>query len=216
MANDEHVALLKRGVAAWNAWRDENPGIRRPNLVGADLNGANLTGADLRGADLDRADLRGAIARRTAEDSIKDVGALPLLSYTLDDMWTQMVKRGDGMLRLPAQTFELGGVLAARADVFLGSHPKFENELRHIFTWKLANVRDGEEPTRRRALRSEFTDDEWRLVCELVDHPNRLLVTAAEISNDISFYAPDPGQLNGGGAGVRLARRSRRTKSQTR
>jgi hypothetical protein len=24
MANDEHVAILKKGVAAWNAWRDEN------------------------------------------------------------------------------------------------------------------------------------------------------------------------------------------------
>jgi hypothetical protein len=27
MANDEHVALLKQDVAAWNAWRDENPSI---------------------------------------------------------------------------------------------------------------------------------------------------------------------------------------------
>ena len=36
MANDEHVALLKQGVAAWNAWRDENPDIR-PDLSGADL-----------------------------------------------------------------------------------------------------------------------------------------------------------------------------------
>jgi hypothetical protein len=34
------------------------------------------------------------------------------------------------------------------------------------------------EPTRRRALRSEFTDEEWRPVSELADHPNRLLVTA--------------------------------------
>ena len=31
MANDEHVALLKQGVAAWNKWRDENANIR-PNL----------------------------------------------------------------------------------------------------------------------------------------------------------------------------------------
>src|SRR5262249_53969642 len=27
MANDEHVALLKKGVDAWNAWRDKNPNI---------------------------------------------------------------------------------------------------------------------------------------------------------------------------------------------
>jgi hypothetical protein len=32
MANDEHVAMLKRGVAAWNAWRDENDHIC-PNLA---------------------------------------------------------------------------------------------------------------------------------------------------------------------------------------
>jgi len=25
MANDEHVALLKQGVAAWNEWRAQNP-----------------------------------------------------------------------------------------------------------------------------------------------------------------------------------------------
>jgi hypothetical protein len=61
MANDEHVAFLKQGVAAWNAWRDENPDIR-PDLTGvdlaqADLSSANLTNADLSGANLVQADL---------------------------------------------------------------------------------------------------------------------------------------------------------------
>jgi uncharacterized protein YjbI with pentapeptide repeats len=51
MANDEHVALLKKGVAAWNAWRDENPHVRA-NLSEADLTGADLTEANLSGADL--------------------------------------------------------------------------------------------------------------------------------------------------------------------
>jgi hypothetical protein len=74
MANDEHVALLKHGVAAWNAWREENPNIRpnllrallyRANLTGADLtladlSEANLSEANLRGADLDGANLRRA------------------------------------------------------------------------------------------------------------------------------------------------------------
>ena len=34
MANDEHVAILKKGVDTWNAWRRENPDIR-PDLSGA-------------------------------------------------------------------------------------------------------------------------------------------------------------------------------------
>src|SRR5207249_2685644 len=32
MANDEHVAILKKGVAAWNAWRDERE-PRHPNAL---------------------------------------------------------------------------------------------------------------------------------------------------------------------------------------
>jgi hypothetical protein len=42
MANDEHVAMLKQGVASWNAWRDENRNVLHPNLHGADLSGADL------------------------------------------------------------------------------------------------------------------------------------------------------------------------------
>ena len=36
MANDEHVALLKQGVAGWNGWREKNRDIL-PDLSGADL-----------------------------------------------------------------------------------------------------------------------------------------------------------------------------------
>jgi WD40 repeat protein len=119
------------------------------------------------------------IARRTAEESTKDAGALPLLSYLLDDMWKEMVRRGDGLLRLPAHAVELGGVLADRANAFLRRHPQSEDMLRRIMTLKLATVREDGEPTRRHALRSEFSDAEWRLVSDLADHPNRLLITAA-------------------------------------
>src|SRR5262249_13928963 len=80
------------------------------------------------------------ITRRTLEDSVKDVGALPLLSYTLDDMWTAMVRRGDGVLRLPVKAFELGGVLAERANAFLSNHPQSEDALRRVLTLKLATV----------------------------------------------------------------------------
>ena len=64
MANEEHLAQLRQGVAAWNRWRDEHREIR-PNLRDADLERETLTGADLSrailtGAYLDEANLRGA------------------------------------------------------------------------------------------------------------------------------------------------------------
>lgn len=169
--------------------------INVPPLREAELREVVSRPAELLSARFESAGLADNITRRTAEDSVKDVGALPLLSYTLDDMWTQMVSRGDGVLRLPAQSFELGGVLVDRADAFLAAHPKSQDELRRVFTLKLATVREGEEPTRRRALRSEFPDDEWRLVSQLADHPNRLLVTAtpegsetyAEVAHEAIF-----------------------------
>src|SRR5262244_492414 len=59
MANNEHVAILKQGVKAWNAWRRENPDIR-PDLSNADLRGADLSGANLREAFLFKANLGSA------------------------------------------------------------------------------------------------------------------------------------------------------------
>jgi uncharacterized protein YjbI with pentapeptide repeats len=69
MANDEHAALLKQGVAGWNAWREKNrdiqPDLGKANLIGlhlddANLNRANLSWANLTGANLAGADLAGA------------------------------------------------------------------------------------------------------------------------------------------------------------
>jgi tetratricopeptide (TPR) repeat protein len=140
-------------------------------------------------------ELVAVITRRSLEDSAKDVGALPLLSYTLDDMWTEMVHRGDGVLRLRAEAFELGGVLAERANAFMARNPNSEGALRRVLTIRLATVRKEGDPTRRRAVRSEFSDAEWRLVTELADHPNRLLVTVtpegsepfAEVAHEAIF-----------------------------
>jgi uncharacterized protein YjbI with pentapeptide repeats len=55
MPNDEHVAMLGHGAAAWNEWRakhDETPDLSRAGLRGRDLSGFDLSGADLRDADL--------------------------------------------------------------------------------------------------------------------------------------------------------------------
>jgi uncharacterized protein YjbI with pentapeptide repeats len=69
MANDEHLAILKKGVAAWNDWCQENAHIHadlsnanltKANLSSANLAFANLYGAGLSGADLYRAELSAA------------------------------------------------------------------------------------------------------------------------------------------------------------
>jgi uncharacterized protein YjbI with pentapeptide repeats len=78
VANDEHLAILRQGIAIWNEWRARNPEIK-PDLSGADLTdagryiarvhkidlrGANLSAADLSEADLTEADLELANLRR--------------------------------------------------------------------------------------------------------------------------------------------------------
>src|SRR5277367_576850 len=113
-----------------------------PPLRQAELREVVSRPAQLLAARFETEGLIDIITRRTAEDSIKDVGALPLLSYTLDDMWTQMVRQGDGTLRLPAQSFELGGVLVDRANMFLAAHPNSEDALRRVLTLRLATVHE--------------------------------------------------------------------------
>jgi uncharacterized protein YjbI with pentapeptide repeats len=58
MPDDEHLAVLRRGAAAWNAWRETHD--KAPDLAGAHLRGLDLSGFDLSRCDLRGADLRGA------------------------------------------------------------------------------------------------------------------------------------------------------------
>jgi uncharacterized protein YjbI with pentapeptide repeats len=64
MANQSHLNILVQGVEDWNSWKQRNLSIR-PDLSGANLQGANLSRASLSGtnlqeANLSRADLSGA------------------------------------------------------------------------------------------------------------------------------------------------------------
>ena len=79
MPDDEHLAVLQRGVAAWNAWRAECDGppdlsraglrsldlsrfdLSRTDLRDADLRGTNCSGANLAGAHLEGANLFKAV-----------------------------------------------------------------------------------------------------------------------------------------------------------
>ena len=62
MANEEQLAILKRGISYWNKWFKANPDeSTRIDLSFADLNGVDLSGASLRRVDLIEAKLHGAI-----------------------------------------------------------------------------------------------------------------------------------------------------------
>jgi len=161
-----------------------------PPLREAELRIVVSRPAEMLSAEFENDHLAADIAQRAAADSTKEAGALPLLSYLLDDMWKQMVERGDGVLRLPGQAIDLGRVLVERADSFLARDSKSEDRLRRVFTLKLATVREDGVPTRRRATRSEFTAEEWRLVSELADHPYRLLVTAIPEADETPALPP--------------------------
>ena len=163
----DFLGALQNDEPLFNARRQ----IDVPPLREAALQEVVSRPAMLLGARFEAENLAADIARRSAEEAAKDAGALPLLSYLLDDMWTQMVARGDRTLRLPPAAMELGGVLAERANAFLATHPASEGALKRVLTLRLATVREDGEPTRRRAFRSEFSDAEWRLVSELGRSP---------------------------------------------
>ena len=101
--------------------------------------------AQLLSARFETIGLSADIARRPAEESVQEAGALPLLSYLLDDMWTEMVERGDGTLRLPSAALELGGVLAQRADAFVARIHRRRDPAESVC------LQAGTDPRRRRA-----------------------------------------------------------------
>jgi hypothetical protein len=60
MANDEHLALLKQGVDAWNKWHVATHDLVVPDLSGANLSRTVLRGAVLHEVNLSKANLSGA------------------------------------------------------------------------------------------------------------------------------------------------------------
>lgn len=95
MANEEHLAILKQGVEAWNRWRYEHTEIR-PDLIGANLIGADLIGADLRNAYLSSADLIDADLRDADLSSVylssADLSSTNLIGANLGNAYLSSAK----------------------------------------------------------------------------------------------------------------------------
>ena len=93
MADAKHLARLKQGVTAWNAWRRRSPSVRpdlsRALLIEAELRGINLSNANLERANLrlstlsranlTRANLRGADLRAASLRRAKGCGMVDVL-----------------------------------------------------------------------------------------------------------------------------------------
>jgi hypothetical protein len=116
------------------------------------------------------------IADRITDAAAAEPGALPLLSYLLTDMWTEMVGRDEPHLSLPTQAIDIGGVLASRAETFLREHPSDEEVLLRLLTLRLAIIPAEGDPLRRQARRDECTEAEWSLAARLADHSYRHVV----------------------------------------
>jgi hypothetical protein len=128
-------------------------------------------------------------------NSVRDQsGALPLLADVMTEIWQRMQERGDRVLRVTDQQdlIQIGNALARRADSFLRQYASEQDTVRDLFTLKLVSLHGEGEPLRRRALRSECSDREWRLVEALAEPSWRILVTSesdgiatAEVAHEV-------------------------------
>jgi uncharacterized protein YjbI with pentapeptide repeats len=82
MFEQEHVDLLRSGVAGWNEWRAGNESVV-PKLAEADLAAVNLAGANLRNARMHGANLNRAILHEARLDGAR-LGEANLSSAKMD------------------------------------------------------------------------------------------------------------------------------------
>jgi uncharacterized protein YjbI with pentapeptide repeats len=83
VASEDHLKMIRQGVAAWNDWRKKNP----PQEV--DLSGANLSEASLHGASLSFANLKKANLKKAnlseADLIVADLSAANLSEANLSE-----------------------------------------------------------------------------------------------------------------------------------
>jgi uncharacterized protein YjbI with pentapeptide repeats/ABC-type transport system involved in cytochrome c biogenesis ATPase subunit len=123
------------------------------------------------------------LVEQMLQDVVNSPGSLPLLQYTLKELWKQRTDEG---LKLAsyAQLGGVGGTLDKRATEIFAQFPSPQQEVaRHIFL-NLTQLGEGTEDTRRRvekrdlitARHPEALIDE--VIGKLADKENRLIVTS--------------------------------------
>ena len=128
------------------------------------------------------AEMQGAVfepglVERILDDVGEKPGNLPLLEFTLTQLWEQQT---DGWLT-HSNYEEMGGVegaLASYADqVYGGLEPEDQERARRALV-QLVQPGEGTEDTRRIAARQELGEESWKLIQRLADH--RLVVTGRD------------------------------------
>jgi WD40 repeat protein len=117
------------------------------------------------------------LVERILDDVGEKPGNLPLLEFTLTQLWE---RQADGWLT-HADYAALGGVegaVAAYADQVYGELPPAEQERARRALVQLVRPGEGTEDTRRVALREELGEENWRLIQHLADR--RLVVTGRD------------------------------------
>lgn len=85
VANQEHVKILRQGVALWNQWREENPRVY-PDLTEADFQGSDLSEANFSKTNLYCANLSNARLVRASFDNTYASWAL-FVNANLSEAW---------------------------------------------------------------------------------------------------------------------------------
>jgi hypothetical protein len=95
---------------------------------------------------------------------------LPLLSYQMDEIWRDMVSKGDGVLRWPRRgsaPFDISRALVDRADRYVRAHDDRAAATRKLFCVRLIYVPNHGAPTRKVALQSQLSPAEREIAQDL-------------------------------------------------
>lgn len=104
-------------------------------------------------------------------------GALPLLADHMSELWESMQQRGDGLIRMSRRgdLVEIGAALSRRAERFLSRYPEWRDDVKRLFTLRLATVPRRGEPVRRWLAKERCTVAEWQIIEELAAPQWRLV-----------------------------------------
>jgi WD40 repeat protein/DNA-binding SARP family transcriptional activator len=163
------------------AYRPFADTLQEASLLMGPMNRQELQMAIERPAEMQGAAFEPGLVERILDDVGEKPGNLPLLEFTLTQLWEQ---QSDGWLT-HADYESMGsveGALAAYADQVYDALEADEQERARLALAQLVQPGEGTEDTRRIATRQELGEENWSLIQHLADR--RLVVTGWDAAGD--------------------------------